>query len=140
MSHFRVHTPTNIYGVPWLHLNKLKIVSWIFLGHHYIFTFVNLIICYNLWMSSTKFLFTIVSSFLSHAIRFWGLKFSRRDLLFSNDTILDQSFVRLVFYINICHYKVLISLNWGVGLKVLFVISLLCTNLFICSCILVVAC
>lgn len=53
-----------------------------------------LITCYNLWTSLTKFLFTIVSFFLSHATRFWGLKFSTKDLLFSIDTILDQSSIR----------------------------------------------
>ncbi len=99
-----------------------------------------LIICYNFWMSLTKFLFTIVSSFLSHAIWFWSLKFSTRNLLFSNDTILDWSLVRLVSYINMCHCKVLIFLNWGVGLKMLLVTSHLCTILFICPFILVVAC
>jgi hypothetical protein len=40
MTHLRVHTPTNIYGVPQLHLNKLQIVLWNVLGHHCIFTFV----------------------------------------------------------------------------------------------------
>jgi len=52
------------------------------------------ITCYNLWTSSTKFLFAIVSLFLSHATWFWGLKFSTKDLLFSNDTILNQNSVR----------------------------------------------
>jgi len=32
--------------------------------------------------------------FLSHATWFWDLKFSTKDLLFSNDTILNQSSVR----------------------------------------------
>ncbi len=53
-----------------------------------------LITCYNLLISSTKFLFAIVSFFLSHATWFWSLKFSTKDLLFSNDTILNQRLIR----------------------------------------------
>jgi hypothetical protein len=140
MSHLRVQTPMNIYGVPWLHLDKLQIVSWNFLGHHCIFTFM---IFDYLLQPLNKFNKVFVHHcfiFLSHAIRFWGLKFSTRDLLFSNDTILDRNLVTLVCYINICHYKVLIFLNWGVDLKVLLIVSHLCIILFICSCILVVVC
>jgi hypothetical protein len=31
---------------------------------------------------------------LSHATWFWSLKFSTKDLLFSNDTILNQRLIR----------------------------------------------
>jgi hypothetical protein len=106
MSHLRVYTPTNIYGVPWLHLDKLQIMSWMFLGHHCIFTFVIFdYLLQPLNEFNKVFVNRSLNFFLSHAIQIWGLKFSTRDLLFSNDTILDRSSIRLVFYINICHYK-----------------------------------
>jgi hypothetical protein len=140
MSHLRMHTPTNIYGVPWLHLDKLQIVSWNFWAIIAFLLLWYLIICYNLWTSSTKFLFTIILFFCHMPYDFEVWSFQQGIYYFQMTTILDRNSVKLVFYINICHYKVLIFLNWGVGLKVLLVVSPLCIILFICSCILVVAC